>query len=262
MVPTSQTCLLAQSKMQKIAAPLFDATGLNFFSYARDFDGNKSISLQTDNNLYHAWFESKSPYCSHLTPDGVYASNSIQNQPLQHQAKMLNYGNGIHIFKRLKTYTEVITLAAPTNSVNMLEFYVNNIDLVNRFILFFKESAVTLIKGAMNDPILVPNDMIAKTPIIKDTIPDIQELRENFSIKKYYFDDNVEIKLSKRELECLSYYIKGLSSSQISNIMNVKKVTTDTFLRNIKMKFNSSSRSELFEKFWQLGILTANGIFS
>lgn len=261
MVPTSQVCLGAQSKIQKIAAPLFQATELNFFSYARDFNENRSISLQTDNETYYAWHESLSPYCSHVTPDGVYASHSIQNNTLQNHLHALNHGNGIHIFKHNKTFSEIISFAAPTN-VNVLEFYANNVDLLNRFVLYFKEHAGNLIQEAMNDPICVPDNMISKDAIVEEKRADMHALKESFKIKKYYFNDNAEIKLSNRELECLNHYIKGLTSTQISEIMNVKKVTTDTFLRNIKHKFNSTTRSELFEKFWQLGLLTANGVFS
>ncbi len=254
---------LSSTKMVcKIAKPFLEATGLNFFSYARDFDRNKSISLQTDNDLFHAWFESQSPYCSQVTPDGVYTSDMIQNNTLQENSRHMNYGSGIHIFKRYESFSEIISIAAPQDKMNVLQFYINNIDIINKFIIYFKDKAAKLIQEATNQPILVPEGMMCDMPAFTVAQPDMEQLHQNLKIKRFYFEDSKGIKLSRREMECLAHYIKGLSTSQIASLMGVKKVTADTFMRNIKCKLNCSSRSELFRILIDLGVIKVFDIFN
>lgn len=261
MVPLSQPCLLATHKISKIAAPLFKATGLNFFSYARDFDTNKSFSLQTDIEMYLAWYDTKSPYCSSVIPNGIYTAESIQNAQLQSRAKELNYSNTIHIFRKNADYSEIITFAAPSNSMNVMQFYVNNMGLFNRFLMYFKDKATDLIAEATRDPIIVPDFMLQPTnPFIANL--DRATFDEETRVSTFYFEDDFGVKLSKRELECLNYYIKGLSTSQIATLMNVKKITADTFMKNVKHKFNCGSKTELFEKLWNLGIIQSNGVLA
>lgn len=247
--------------MQKIAAPLFDGTDINFFSYARDFERNKSISLQTDNQLFHAWFEANNPYCSSVTPEGVYTFEQIQNAKLQQSARALQYGNGIQIFKHHDTFTEIFTFAAPNDASAVLQFYSNHREIINKFIYFFKDKAAHLIERAMQDPLIVPENMLVTDHIKAMPSIDIESLSNMFDTRHYYFDDKEGIKLSRRELQCLNLYLKGLSTSQIATLMSVKKVTADTFMRNVKHKFNCSSKPELFEKLWNFKVLNTNGLF-
>lgn len=261
MTLSTPVCSKAASNMRKIAAPLFAGTEINFFSYARDFERNKSISLQTDNSLFHAWFEANNPYCSAVTPEGVYTFDQVQNADLQQSARTLQYGNGIQIFKRHNAFTEIFTFASPNETNTVLQFYSNHREIINKFIYYFKDKAAHLIERAMQDPFIVPENMLAISN--NQAVPsiDTESLKNVFDTRHYYFDDNVAIKLSKRELQCLNLYLKGLSTSQIATLMSVKKVTADTFMRNVKHKFNCSSKPELFEKLWNYKVLNTNGLF-
>lgn len=261
MTFTGQICSKTATHMQKIAAPLFAGTDINFFSYARDFERNKSISLQTDNALFDAWLEAKNAYCSSVIPEGVYTFEQIQNTELQQNARALQYGNGIQIFKRHEMFTEIFTFAAPNNANSVLHFYSNHRELINKFIYYFKDKAAHLIEHAMEMPYIVPDSMLATDNIQTMPLIDTASLKNQFDTRHYYFDDKEGIKLSRRELQCLNLYLKGLSTSQIAALMNVKKVTADTFMRNVKHKFNCTSKPELFEKLWNFKVLNTNGLF-
>jgi DNA-binding CsgD family transcriptional regulator len=260
MFSSGHYCFQAEKDIQKIAAPLFKATGINFFSYARDFNHNQSISLQSDNQLFHAWHEANNAYCSSVIPEGVYTFENTMNQRLRESAEKLNYGNGIQIFKRHNAFNEIFAFAAPED-VDVLLFYANHRELINKFIFYFKDRSSKLIANALQAPFTVPDHMLAINNTKAVTKIDIDTLSKIFNTRHYFFDDREEIKLSKREVRCLNLYLKGLSTTQIANIMNVKKVTADTFMRNVKHKFNCSSKSALFEKLWEYKVLNTNGIF-
>lgn len=261
-IPNHSVCLRATQSVQKIAQPFFDATGFNFFSYARDFDTNKSFSLQTNSELLLAWFENKSQYCSGTIENGVYEWNDIQNDKLIAQTKLIGHDNGIFVFKRHETYSEIFGLSSPTNSLNHLQFYANNMPLINKFFLYFKDQAAKSIQSAMLDPIVLPEFMVSPTEA-STSVNDLNGFHDSLEIKKFYFDDKYHaIRISDREKTCLGYYLRGKSTSEIAEILNVKKVTVDTYMRNIKMKFNCNSRSQLYEIFWGLGIFKSSGVFS
>lgn len=263
-LPSSNICLTAAKHVQKITKPFFEATGFNFFSYARDFNSNKSFSLQTNNDLFLASYETKSAHCSAHVADGVYLWSDIQNNALVEEIKAIGHDNGIFIFKHHSTFSEIYALSAPKNSFNHLQFYVNNKDLVNKFFLYFKEQAAKSIKQAMEDPITIP-DYMSSRPIknANECTRDLSSLNDFLAIKRFHFSDDFDgIKLSRREIECLSHYLKGKATSDIANMLSLKKVTIDTFMRNIKKKFNCQTRSQLYETFWKLDIFKTNGVFN
>jgi DNA-binding CsgD family transcriptional regulator len=263
-LPSSNICLTATKTVQKITKPFFDATGFNFFSYARDFSCNKSFSIQTNNDLFLAQFENKSAYCSSHVPEGVYVWNDIQNDSLVQEIQALGHENGIYIFKHHATFSEIFALSAPKRAFNHLQFYINNQDLINKFFFYFKEQAARTIKQAMEEPLILPDYMTSR-PIknVNQFVGDLDSLSDSLAIKRFYFNDSFDgIKLSKREIECLGHYLKGKATSDIATILNLKKVTIDTFMRNIKKKFNCQTRSQLYEIFWKLDIFKTNGVFN
>lgn len=62
-------------------------------------------------------------------------------------------------------------------------------------------------------------------------------------------------KLAKRELECLHFIIRGLTAKQIGKVLNLSFRTVESYIENMKYKFNCSSRSELIGKAIDLGYI-------
>lgn len=58
----------------------------------------------------------------------------------------------------------------------------------------------------------------------------------------------LDVYLSKRETECLNYYVHGKSARVISVILGISKRTVETYLQNIKIKMCVTTKSELIEK--------------
>ncbi len=58
---------------------------------------------------------------------------------------------------------------------------------------------------------------------------------------------NVDNILSKRELECLFFLLRGKTAMQIADILFLSKRTVENHLANIKMKLGCNKKSDLFE---------------
>ena len=73
-----------------------------------------------------------------------------------------------------------------------------------------------------------------------DTKVSIESLLSSAVFNGHYF--------SKREMECLQYYIKGRTAKQIAKELKLSYRTVQHYLENIKCKMGVSSKSELISK--------------
>lgn len=55
-------------------------------------------------------------------------------------------------------------------------------------------------------------------------------------------------KLSKREMECLYYLLRGKTAKQIARTLDLSFRTIEAYIRNIKLKFTCDNKSQLIEK--------------
>lgn len=61
--------------------------------------------------------------------------------------------------------------------------------------------------------------------------------------------------LAKRELECLYFIIRGMTAKQIGKVLNLSFRTVESYIENMKYKFNCTNRSELIGKAIDLGYI-------
>lgn len=61
--------------------------------------------------------------------------------------------------------------------------------------------------------------------------------------------------LAKRELECLYFIIRGMTAKQIGKALNLSFRTVESYIENMKYKFNCNNRSELIGKAIDLGYI-------
>ena len=69
-----------------------------------------------------------------------------------------------------------------------------------------------------------------------------------FFYKIHKENNNNQYYLSTRELECLFYLLRGYSAKSIGKILCLSYRTVESYIENIKYKFNCPSKSSLIEK--------------
>jgi DNA-binding CsgD family transcriptional regulator len=72
-----------------------------------------------------------------------------------------------------------------------------------------------------------------------------------------YHQDQLAIihKITQRESMCLFYLIRGKSAKEIGNILGISNRTAESYIENLKLKFNCYYKSELIEKAINMGFL-------
>ena len=66
---------------------------------------------------------------------------------------------------------------------------------------------------------------------------------------------NVNLKVSQREIECLSWAAGGKSSSEIADILNCSEATVNFHFANIRKKMNVSNRQQAIVRAIRLGLI-------
>lgn len=67
-------------------------------------------------------------------------------------------------------------------------------------------------------------------------------------------ENNKNIKLTLREIECLSLWFNGKSAKQIARILNISFKTVQSYLARASLKFHCRTKSDFLDKINALGI--------
>jgi DNA-binding CsgD family transcriptional regulator len=265
LIPRNHVSLKSSDIVRALASNLFKSTGLNYFFYERIYNQNSFFFLNTDLHFFSRWFNiklnDKTPLLSESITDGVYLWSNTENKQFLQVMHALNYSNGITIIKNHDSYLEAFGFAAPIAHQHIMSLYLNKMELLNKFVLYFKDQASQLIAKARQQLIILPDYMKHPNQDKENSIL-YNELTNSMAIKKYNFNDKYnDINLSKRELQCLSLYLKRNTTTQIAHVLNLQKSAVDNYIYRVKKKFHCNSSSDLINLFWDLGILKSNGWF-
>ena len=146
-----------------------------------------------------------------------------------------------------KNYIESFSFGTPKTQQAMLSFYFNNLDILQRFIDYFKTQSFDLFKQADKERLLFPTHMTTNTNF---NAPDFSEnqridlLMSIRAIKKHHH-------LTEKELCCLKHLAYGKSIKEIASILNNSPRTIETHLSNIKAKIGCFSKSQMLDVYFK-----------
>ncbi len=245
--------LVKQEEAEQVCSPL-KKLGIHYFLYVRAFDDQSRIQISTNNYWSEHFYEKK-----------FYKIGTFENLDVQSGLYLWSSLPCQQIFCDLRNYFQIdhgITLAEKTNdgveyfhfgsfvgNYEINNFYINNIDLLKRFNLYFKTNAKKLIENASKIRVLYKNPK--NTNEFENTSSlEQQELRSRFiahtPLNKIPINTNkLKFTLTQKELECSKLFIQGYSAKQIANIMNISCRTAEEHLANLKTKFSCSKESQL-----------------
>ena len=104
--------------------------------------------------------------------------------------------------------------------------------------------------------IYMPQNQLLNLDINKALQLPAAELRQVLNRKSYTVKiKNIELKISKVELLCFIQLLKGKHAGEIAAIFNLKQVTVESYIKNLKNKCGVSLKSDLFAFFIENKIL-------
>jgi LuxR family transcriptional regulator, quorum-sensing system regulator SolR len=224
--------------------------GINFFSYLRIYpEGTFTVLInQAKWHKHFSGLELPGSLSFSDLKTGIYLWQDISHPQVVTDARnYFNIDNLIDFVYSDKNYIESFSFGTPKTQQAMLSFYFNNLDILQRFIDYFKTQSFDLFKQADKERLLFPTHMTTNTNF---NAPDFSEnqridlLMSIRAIKKHHH-------LTEKELCCLKHLAYGKSIKEIASILNNSPRTIETHLSNIKAKIGCFSKSQMLDVYFK-----------
>lgn len=247
----------------ELCSPLFQYSDINFFGYMRIFCDGKYFAISTNLEWQKYLLEeitlNGKEFQKHInaiemdtTSNFLWPdfTNNLQDQTLL-DLYSYNVWNGFSIYKKRPQYIESWSFAGDVQSTNLRNFYINNIQTLNRFVNYFNQKAKYFLNFTDANLLSRFENFGDYSSIENKKVNSKAENNQVELLKKLELDDlflqfnNQEIFLSKREWKCLAYLSCGRSSKEISSFLGLSHRTVEYYINNIKLKTNVRYKSEL-----------------
>lgn len=240
--------------MQNMIKPL-ESLGITGFFFIRMYPDGQFVDLTSDPNwaefffkkLYNQAYNPNAINNHFLPANGVSLSVlNPHNEVWKDGKEYFNVGNGIILTKQFQDYHESYYFYADKDNHIINEFYLNNLDLLYRFIDYFKENAREFIsKGEANKFYTPEKYLTLKSEPLLET-PECLAVKQ---IMHTFQEANPQVNpmqsLSKKEIQCLYYLVQGKSAAEIATILCRSKRTVEQHIENAKHKLNCHKISQL-----------------
>lgn len=239
--------------LQDVCAPLFKNSCIRSFRYFRVLDDNSYMNLSTN----HEWLVDRltkipnngasfhKPLCEATEEDFSFflweenKKDDIVSLLIDH-----NIFNGITAYKRNKNSVEAWAFGAKIEDTLASNFYINNLDILKSFINHFNKEAADIINISDRSKLAQFGDKVSILPHRKKENCCQSKLRNQI-----FKPEN--IKLTHRELECLTLLSIGKTYKETAKTMQISPRTIESFVTNIKRKLNLPCKSNIIEYYWR-----------
>ena len=255
--------LTSSDEISQITLPLKKYFGITYFNYVKLYKNGSRVIL-TD----------RADFIGYFYQNGLWQTNAvIKLEKLDHSSfhlwhefngqpsfiigkEKFSIDNGITIAETYDDYTELYYFGTLPQNNAITGLYLRNFDVLQRFILYFKEKAYTIIQKADRDKIILPSSpVILREVNAQDTLEKkIEWFFDATPVDKIYLDENRNIYLNKREAACLHLILKGYTAKGIGKLLTLSNRTVEDYVTSIKNKLNVSSKKELIIKALETGL--------
>ena len=258
-----RTFLQFTPDIDEICVPL-KRLGVTYVSYMKNFKNHKQIYLSNSNDWIKCYYDNALYRSSLFHGSPTIYSSGYYLWPPYSKKEVFSFGrnnfnsdNGITFIEKQKDSCEFFFFSGDSNNIGLVNLFINNIDLLKRFTIYFKDKANKILRLAERNKILLTehyNDWVsndcefnlisnATTKCYRDLFIDTTK------IKKYpiIIERREVITLSAREIDCALGLLEGKTSKEIANKLRVSTRSIEAYLENLKLKLNCYKKSELID---------------
>lgn len=229
-------------EINELIEPLREHFGLDSFNYHKTYNDNSQIRLTNTpdwqrcylfNKLYQQSIFELPAY--NYSKNRIIWSNIGTHSMILMAAAKFGITHGITLIEPSEDGCEFYFLGTTTNRRDVINKYLSNFQLLEKFISSFHQRGRKLFEQVAPFRVRV-NDWLCNN-LKFDSVDYIDKFKFLASISGYVF--------TNRELECLPLLLKGLSSKQIAEQLQISFRTVEDHINHLKIKTNSKSKNEL-----------------
>jgi DNA-binding CsgD family transcriptional regulator len=261
LLPQNHITMTSGTDINEICKPLLPL-GITFFHYVRNYQDRSQINLSTNpdwvkhflaQELY-AFATYNNDLSDYYSGYGLW-STIVHDTISYHASQYFNADHGITLIQKGKGINEFYCFGATKNNDKIINFYLNNIDLLQRFALYFREKASKILEEAeKNHKIIIDYPYKDPTPlIVRFNKPVDSQLRKEFihSTKINHYQLQTEegpIVITGKEIECIMKILQGKTINTMTQQLSRSRRTIEDHMNNIMKKFNCHTQIQLKEK--------------
>lgn len=232
-------CFTSEQDLKTMCQAELGQYGVSYFEYLRVYDDGRCILLANNQKLVRYVFDTELPVLAPVQDQYINKKFHYLILPVEKYVKALddainyfNLSNFINLVERYEGHIDLYCFGADANNASIINFYLNNLDKLEKFKFYFQEKSKSLVKNALKSHIKLPANM--------------EPLFKGMSGKSSH--------LTQRQVDCLHYLLKGMTVKQIATELSLSPRTVEHYLEAVKNKLSCNSRIELFKKARELGI--------
>lgn len=248
--------LRVSSDLSELAKPL-EQVSITCFSYLKNFKNQTQINLSSQpqwiDDYYSLQLYQSSEYegapMNYNEEFSLWSSTNMDSPVIRHGKDYFNSDHGITLIERSEQGAEFYFFSGAADSLNMHNKLINNINLLKRFVLYFKDKLNHEIVALERDKCFI------QKPYNQHYNDNIKITGDNVHLKVNRLHLNInnqEVRFSPRETECIRQLLQFKTSGQLAESMSVTIRTVECFIEQIKRKMNVFSKQELLEKLIKL----------
>jgi DNA-binding CsgD family transcriptional regulator len=157
------------------------------------------------------------------------------------------------MFKNVNNeYIEAYLFGMNRDARDAENYYFDNNDLLLKFVDYFKDAAKPIIEIPSESHLAhleqsfdfhqIPDEQLTTDKVS-------QFLKEVHVEKRLIQGEYKEVKLTKREIECLDYLALGYGMKGVADILDLSSRTVESYINNAKLKTGYSSKQLLLTQF-------------
>jgi len=150
--------------------------------------------------------------------------------------------NGLTFVERHATHYYMIAFAASHTNHGVLDFYLNNIELLKNFVSQFTDQQRGLMQALESKPLILPKSLQ------DENLEDMLLQRSSHSRKRIpiVFRGRSSY-VTLKEYECLKQLPRGLSTKEIGRVLNISPRTVEQYFERVKTRIGCKSKQDLIQ---------------
>lgn len=252
--------------IQSICNPLFQNLPITHFIYKRVFQDGYYFLVSSDFDVTQKFMVSMKSSEDILFEDAWPAREEIQKYiwpQKQHEyiasgleiLRCFGISHGLNIVRRREEDKSIenIIFATSFSDVDIHNFFLNNFEIFNRFIFYFKNKAHKIIENPTTKKLAYSNFYHLKMQKLQLERSQVRDVRKilfdsfieqtkitKFILKVGYAQD---VTLSKMQIQCLYQLSRGKTAKEIARCFGISPRTVQTHLNFVKEKLDVSSKA-------------------
>lgn len=242
--------------IEDVYRPLNNYVGITHFAYIKIFNDGTMLRMAnrpewTKKYFEHSFYNDIDLYGMKNVPENETRISFLTNSPTTEHYETIcrdyNVWNGLIICRRLLDYNDFWFFGTVRDNTEILNYYINNINLFKEFTIYFKNIFSNIIDNHDKSQLIVSK--VKKLTYTDEQDKKAEKILQKMRLKSYHLKD--DIYLSWRERECLLHLSTGKTMKEIARLINLSPRTVEYYINTLKQKTKSNTKSSLIRLFYE-----------